>query len=278
MTRRTILITGCSSGIGEDTAYALKKKGWRVFASCRKEADCIRLRENGFDSVVIDYNDHDTIKGGFSSVLEATDGNLDALFNNGAYGCFGAVEDLPTEGLREIFENNFFGWHELTRLVIPVMRTQGHGRIIQCSSILGFVYLPWRGAYTATKHALEAMSNTLRLELRNTNIHVILLEPGPITTQFRVNSIPVFERWFDWRNSPNKLKYESELLQRLYEERGKKYPFELPPSAVSKKVIHALEASRPRSHYMITGATYLAALLRWMLPIRTLDRIAARIY
>ena len=278
MTSRTILITGCSSGIGKDTAYTLKKKGWRVFASCRQETDCVRLRENGFESVVIDYSDHNTIKSGLSSVLEATNGTLDALFNNGAHGLLGAVEDLPTQGLREIFESNFFGWHELTRLVIPIMRAQGYGRIIQCSSVLGFAYLPWRGAYTATKHALEAISNTLRVELRDTNIHIVLLEPGPITSQFRVNSIPIFERWFDWQNSPNKSKYESVLLQRLYEGRGRKDPFELPPSAVSKKVIHALEASKPRSHYMITGATYLATLLTWALPIRVLDRIVAKIY
>ena len=277
MTQKTILITGCSSGIGEDAAHALKARGWRVFASCRKEADCAALREQGFDSPRIDYTDEASITAGLAEVLEATGGTLDAVFNNGAHGFFGAVEDLPTQGLREIFETNFFGWHELTRQILPVMRAQGHGRILQCSSTLGFTYIPWRGAYAATKRALEAMSDTLRIEMRGTGIHVVLIEPGPITTMFREKGIPFFERWIDWENSPRRADYESGLIKRLYEGSGKKDLFELPASAVTAKVIRALEAPNPKPRYMITGATYLAAVFHRTLPDRALDAIASRI-
>ena len=277
MNQKTILITGCSSGIGKDAAIALKARGWRVFASCRQEADCEMLRSDGFESPQIDYTDETSITSGLAEVLEATDGTLDALFNNGAHGFFGAVEDLPTQGLREIFESNFFGWHELTRQILPVMRAQGHGHILQCSSTLGFTYIPWRGAYAATKRALEAMSDTLRIEMRGTGVHVVLIEPGPITTMFREKGIPFFERWIDWENSPRRADYENGLIQRLYHGSGKKDLFELPASAVTAKVIRALESKNPKPRYKITGATYLAAALHRTLPDRALDAIASRI-
>jgi NAD(P)-dependent dehydrogenase (short-subunit alcohol dehydrogenase family) len=277
MAKNSILITGCSSGIGEDTARALRARGWRVFASCRQQADCDRLIAEGFDSPRIDYTDKASITSGLADVLNATGGTLDALFNNGAHGFFGAVEDLPTQGLREIFETNLFGWHELTRQVIPVMRTQGHGRILQCSSTLGFTYIPWRGAYSATKRALEALSDTLRIEMRSTGVHVVLIQPGPITTMFREKGIPFFERWIDWENSPRRAQYENGLIKRLYEGSGKKDMFELPARAVTAKVIRALEAPRPKARYKVTGATYIAAALHRTLPDRALDAIAARI-
>ncbi|THH35025.1 SDR family NAD(P)-dependent oxidoreductase [Aliishimia ponticola] len=275
MARPTILITGCSSGIGLDAAHSLRRAGWRVFASCRRQEDCDRLRVQGFDSPRIDYADRDSIHSGLAQVLAETGGTLDALFNNGAFASPGAVEDLPTDALREIFETNFFGWHELTRAVIPVMRAQGHGRIVQCSSVLGFVSLPWRGAYSSTKFALEALTDTLRIEMRDTPIHVVLIEPGPITTKFRENAIPQFERWVDWQNSPRRAQYEGSLLKRLYENRGKDR-FELPPSAVTDKLLHALTARRPRPRYYVTTPTYLMAALRRILPTRALDWISAR--
>ena len=197
--QKTILITGCSSGIGLDAARGMRDRGWRVFASCRQQQDCDRMRDEGFDSPLIDYTRPDTITDGLKQVLTATGGGLDVLFNNGAHGLPGAVEDLPTEALRDIFESNFFGWHELTRQVLRVMRAQGHGRIVQNSSILGLVTFPWRGAYVATKYAIEGLTDTLRIELTDTNIHVILIEPGPVTSKIRENSIPHFERYVDWR-------------------------------------------------------------------------------
>lgn len=273
---KSILITGCSSGIGLAAAHGLRAQGWRVFASCRQQRDCDRLRAQGFESPLIDYADAETIMSGLSEVLTATGGTLDALFNNGAYGMPGAVEDVPTEGLRHIFEANFFGWHELTRLVIPVMRAQGHGRIVQCSSVLGLVAYPWRGAYTATKFALEGLSDTLRLELKGTGIHVVLIEPGPITSKLREKAIPHFERFIDWQNSALRDKYEGGLLKRLYEDRGPDR-FELPPSAVTAKLIHALEARRPAPRYYVTTPTYIAGILRRILPTRLSDAVLGRV-
>lgn len=272
---KSILITGCSSGIGLACARGLKDRGWRVFAACRQEADCDRLRAEGFDAPRIDYTDEDSIHAGLQHVLDATGGTLDALFNNGAFGLPGAVEDLPTDGLRTIFEANFFGWHTLTRAVIPVMRAQGSGRIIQCSSVLGLVTLPWRGAYNATKFALEGLTDTLRLEMHGTPIHVCLIEPGPVTSDLRKKSIPHFERWIDWKASARSAQYQDTLLARLYRDTGRD-PFELPPEAVLKKLIHALEAPTPRPRYYVTFPTYLSGALRRLLPTRALDWVMRR--
>ena len=276
MQGRTILITGCSSGIGLDAARGLRQRGWRVFAACRKPDDCDRLRAEGFDSPHIDYTDPATIDAGLAEVLAATGGTLDALFNNGAHGLPGAVEDIPTQALRDIFETNFFGWHTLTRAVIPVMRAQGHGRIIQCSSILGFIAFRWRGAYVATKYALEGLTDTLRLELHGTGIHAVLIEPGPITSRLRQNAIPWFERYIDWRHSALRATYESGLLKRLYEDRGPDR-FELPPAAVTECLARALDAHRPRARYGVTTPTHVAAVLRRLLPTRLIDRMLTRI-
>jgi len=276
MAQKSILITGCSSGIGYASAIGLRDAGWRVFASCRKPEDCARLQAEGFDSPLIDYADTASIRAGLDEVLEATGGTLDALFNNGAYGTPGAVEDLPTDALRANFEANFFGWHELSRSVIPVMRAQGHGRIVQNSSVLGFVALRWRGAYNSTKFALEALTDTLRLEMRDTPIHIILIEPGPVTSNIRVNSIPHFERWIDWEASPRAEQYRRGLCKRLYEDNGPDQ-FELPPEAVVKKLRHAIESPRPRPRYFVTTPTYLMSFLRRILPTRALDWFLARV-
>ncbi|MEP2639529.1 MULTISPECIES: SDR family NAD(P)-dependent oxidoreductase [Roseobacteraceae] len=275
MTQKTILITGCSSGIGYTAAVGLRARGWRVFAACRSAQDCARLQHQGFESPLLDYTDTATIDAALAEVLAATGGTLDALFNNGAHGAPGAVEDLPTDALRAIFEANFFGWHHLTRAVLPVMRAQGHGRVIQCSSVLGFVALPWRGAYTATKFALEGLTDTLRIEMRDTPIHVVLIEPGPVTSKIRQNSIPHFERWVNWRDSPRRAQYEASLNKRLYEDRGPDL-FELPAVAVLEKLIPACEARRPQARYYVTAPTHLMGLLRRILPTRTLDWVLSR--
>ncbi|MEL6467695.1 MAG: SDR family NAD(P)-dependent oxidoreductase [Pseudomonadota bacterium] len=275
MAQKSVLITGCSSGIGYAAAHRLRDAGWQVFASCRTADDCARLTAEGFASPRIDYTDTPSIAAGVNDVLTATGGTLDALFNNGAFGTPGAVEDLPTDALRAIFEANFFGWHELTRQVIPVMRAQGHGRIVQCSSVLGFVTMPWRGAYNATKFALEGLTHTLRIEMRDTPIDVVLIQPGPVTSKIRVNSIPHFEKWIDWEGSVRVEQYRNKLRKRLYEDRGPD-AFELPADAVVKKLRHALEAPRPRSTYKVTTPTYLMAAARRLLPKAGLDWLLSR--
>lgn len=275
MTGKTILITGCSSGIGYDAAHGLRARGWRVFASCRQERDCDRLRDEGFESPQLDYGDEASIHRALGEVLEATGGTLDALYNNGAYAVPGAVEDLPTGALREIFEANVFGWHTLTRAVVPVMRAQGHGRIVNCSSVLGLVPMPWRGAYVSTKYALEGLTDVLRIEMRDTPIDVILIEPGPITSRIRANSVPHFETWIDWRASPRARQYEASLLKRLYAAPSKDR-FELPPSAVTDKLLRALEHPRPKPRYYVTFPTHLMGRLRRLLPTRALDALIDR--
>ncbi len=273
---KSLLITGCSSGIGLDAARGMRDQGWRVFAACRQQRDCDRMRAEGFDSPRIDYTDADSIQSGLAEVLDATGGTLDALFNNGAHGLPGAVEDLPTDALRTIFEANFFGWHDLTRQVIPVMRAQGHGRIVQNSSILGFVAFPWRGAYVATKFAIEGLTDTLRVELAGTGIHVALIEPGPVTSKIREKSIPHFERFVDWENSALRDLYEKHLIKRLYHSNGPD-TFELPARAVTNKLLHACTSKRPRARYYVTTPTHIAGRLKRVLGTRAIDRILLRL-
>lgn len=272
---RSVLITGCSSGIGLDAARTLHARGWRVFATCRQEADCDRLRAEGLESFPLDYADEDSIASALQTALDRTGGTLDALYNNGAFACPGAAEDLPRAALREIFEVNLFGYHDLTRRVIPVMRAQGHGRIVNCSSVLGLVGMRWRAAYVSTKFALEGLTDVLRVEMRDTGIHVSLIEPGPIPTRIRENSIPHFEKWIDWEHSARAEEYRS-LLHRLYEPKQGPDRFELPCSAVTEKLIHALESPRPRGRYYVTNATHLMGLARRILPTSALDWLIAK--
>jgi len=275
MPPRSILITGCSSGIGLDAARGLRARGWRVFATCRQANDCDRLQGEGLESFVLDYADEASIAAAVAEVSARTGGTLDAVFNNGAYACPGAVEDLPRDALRAIFEVNLFGYHDLARRVIPMMRAQGQGRIINCSSVLGLVGMTWRGAYVATKFAMEGLTDVLRIEMRGTGIEVILIEPGPIATRIRENAIPHFERWIDWQASPRADQYRG-LLARLYEPATKKDAFELQPKAVTAKLIHALEARRPKARYFVTTPTYLMNVARRILPTRALDWLIAR--
>lgn len=269
MPPRSILITGCSSGIGYDAAHTLHKRGWRVFATCRQQADCDRLIAEGLESFPLDYASEDSIAAAVAEVKLRTGGTLDALYNNGAYACPGAVEDLPRGALREIFETNLFGYQDLTIKIIPLMRAQGHGRIINCSSVLGLVGAKWRGAYVATKFAMEGLTDVMRIEMHGTGIDIILIEPGPIPTKIRVNAIPYFEKWIDWENSARREEYRP-LLDRLYHGKGAD-TFELPPSAVTKKLIHALESRRPKPRYFVTFPTYLMGVARRILPTRALD-------
>ena len=275
--QKSILITGCSSGIGLDCAKTLHTMGWQVFASCRKQEDCERLTALGLDAPRLDHADAQSITDTLAYITNKTGGTLNAVFNNGAFAIPGAVEDLPTDALRSIYETNVFGYHEVARQVLPVMRAQGHGRILNCSSVLGLVVLPWRGAYNSTKFALEALTDTLRIEMRDTNIKVILIEPGPIGTKIRENSIPHFEKWIDWKNSPRKAQYKTGLIKRLYGPQKGPDTFELPASAVTAKVIKALESPNPNPRYYVTTATYLMGFFRRILSTRALDWIIIRL-
>jgi NAD(P)-dependent dehydrogenase (short-subunit alcohol dehydrogenase family) len=276
--QKTVLITGCSSGIGYCVAKGLKQRGYHVIATARKQQDVERLRTEGFNSVPLDLANSDSIQHAFKDIMQTisqTNGNcLYALFNNGAFGLPGAVEDLTRENLKHQFDTNVFGWLELTNLVIPVMRKQGFGRIIQNSSVLGFVAMPFRGAYNASKYAIEGLSDTMRLELKDTEIYISLVEPGPIISRFRANAVKELQQHIDIDNSVHRDKYHG-VLERLNKE-GPAVPFTLPPEAVLKRVIHALEAKKPKPRYYVTFPTYLFAYLKRFLSHRQMDFILAK--
>jgi len=274
MTERSILITGCSSGIGLASARVLKARGWRVFATARKPEDLARLKdEDGLESLHLNYAEPDSIAAAAGQVLDATSRTLTALFNNGAYGQPGAVEDLRPEVLRAQFEANVIGWHDLTRRVVPAMREQGEGRIVYCSSVLGLIAAPYRGAYCASKFAVEALADTLRVELGGTGIDVSLIEPGPIATRFIEHAIEHYRLNIDMEGSPHREIYRARLARM---EAGGQKTFKLPPEAVAAKLVHALEAKRPKARYYVTFPTYAVAVLRRLLPTRALDVVAAK--
>jgi len=272
---KSVLITGCSSGIGLCVAKGLKERGYRVFATARKMQDVERLHAEGFESLQLDLDDSNSIQNAVDQVAKETNGQLYALFNNGAYGQPGAVEDLDRATLRAQFETNLFGTVELTNLIIPLMRAQGRGRIIQNSSVLGLVVLPYRGAYNASKFALEAITDTLRLELHGSGVLLSLIEPGPIESRFRKNAFKAYQRNIDKTQSVHREHYE--VTEARLTKEGPAVPFTLPPEAVLKRVIHALESTRPKVRYYVTFPTYLLATLRRLLPFRLLDRLLLKI-
>lgn len=267
----TILITGALSGIGLHASETLRDGGWRVLATCRRAEDAARLQAAGLDVLRLELASEASVAEAAGEALERTGGRLDALFNNAAFATPGAVEDLPRAALREIFETNLFGQIDLTNRVLPAMRRAGAGRVVMNSSVLGLVAAPWRGAYVATKFALEGITDALRVELAGSGIHVILIEPGPIDTPFRRNSAPHFERHVDWRASPHRRTYEERLLPRLYADTPG--PGQHPPSAVTARLVEALESRRPRARYAVTGVTRGAAWMRRLLPDAVVDRV-----
>jgi NAD(P)-dependent dehydrogenase (short-subunit alcohol dehydrogenase family) len=267
---RTIIITGASSGIGAHCARALAADGWHVFATARKPEDLDSLRRDGLSAHYLDYREPESIAALADDVLRATGGHLDALFNNGAHAQPGAVEDIPVAALREQFEANLFGWHELTRRIVPVMRAQGHGRIVHCSSILGLVPARWRGAYVSSKHALEGLMLCMRMELEGTGIHVSMIEPGPIKSRFATNALAWFERNIDVEASAHREAYESELAR--MRAGGIRSRFKLGPEAVDRALRHALEHPHPRPHYPVTFPARVGVALRRLLPARLFYR------
>lgn len=270
---RTILVTGASSGIGAHCARALRAEGWRVFATARKPQDIAALESDGIEAFYLDYREPPSIEALAEAVLERTGGRLDALFNNGAYNQVGAVEDLPVAALREQFEANVFGWHDLTRRIVPVMRQQGHGRIILCSSIYGRVPGRFRGAYAASKHAVEGLMLSLRLELHGSGIHVSLIEPGPIVSKMAANGLPYFLANIDRDGSVFREQYRAQL-ERL-RSGGIKSRLKLGPEAVHEALRHALLSQRPRPHYVVTSPARIGLALKRLLPASLLYRILA---
>jgi len=271
---RRVLITGCSSGIGRRAAEMLAERGHHVVASLRDPSDVAEWPHGHIPAVVLDLDDPASIRAGLGAAVEAVGGPIEALFNNGAYGQPGAVEDLKRDTLRAQLETNLLGTVELTNLIIPSMRAAGFGRIVQNSSVLGVSALAFRGAYVASKFALEGISDTLRLELTGSGIDVSLIEPGPITSGFRANAQRAFEANIDWQHSVHHEAYERQLAR--LKTAGPAAPFTLPPEAVVRRVIHAIESRRPKARYPVTVPTYLFAVLKRLLTTRAMDRVLMR--
>ena len=265
------MITGCSSGIGFNAAIELRKRNWRVLATCRQRSDCAKLISEGLETFPLDLSDEKSIIDAVAKVKDKTSGSLDAIFNNGAFMLPGAVEDLKRNAIREIFEVNVFGQIDLTNRCLPLLLKSQDPRVVNSSSVLGFASLPYRGAYNATKFALEAFTDAFRREHLNEIIKFILIEPGPISTKIRENAIPRFEKWIDWENSRRRAFYEKILIKRLYNPSQKKDRFEQTPLHVTKKLIHALESSNPRARYFVTKPTYVASLITRLLPTKLQD-------
>ncbi|WBA12395.1 SDR family oxidoreductase [Salinivibrio kushneri] len=266
-----ILITGCSTGIGYACAKALHEQGHTVIASCRKPDDVSRLQREGLTCIQLDVSDTASINQAVEAVEQMTGGKLFALFNNGAYGQPGALEDLPTDALRAQFETNVFGWHHLTQALLPMLLNYGEGRIVQNSSVLGIVALKYRGAYNASKFALEGWTDTLRLELSDTPIKMSLIEPGPIETAFRANALSAFKHWVDPNKSRHQQAYQAQLDRLAADEGGNKYT--LPADALVAPLTHALFSPRPKIRYRVTQPTVWMAILKRLLPSRWLDRV-----
>ncbi|MDQ2070431.1 SDR family NAD(P)-dependent oxidoreductase [Natronospira bacteriovora] len=272
--RPTLLITGCSSGIGEAAAHLFRDRGWRVFATARRTLDVHRLERAGLEALQLDLNDSLSITVAVDQIMEATDGRIDALINNAAFALPGAVEDLSRAAMRSQFEANVFGTIELTNRVLPLMRQRGKGRIVMISSILGLVSMPWRGAYNASKFALEGFTDALRMELKGSGIDVVTINPGPVESSFRKSALANARRYIDLKGSVHAEHYER--LERLNSDPEGRMPGSVSPAAVMRRLVKALESRRPRARYYVTLPAYVLSFLRRILPTRWLDGVLRR--
>ena len=268
-TPRSILITGCSSGIGLDAARTMAKRGWRVIATARKPADLAMLETGGLEALALDYADEGSVAACAEAVLERLSGAPDAVFHNGAYGQAGALEDITRDLMRQQFEANFLGWHDLTRRLLPAMRARGSGRIVLNSSVLGFAALGFRGPYNASKFALEGWAETLRIELFSSGLKVVVIEPGPITSKFRQNAKARFFATIDPERSAYRDTYRRQIARLESDGKGR---FELPASAVTEKLVLACESANPAPVYRVTTPTHIMAFARRLLPSRAFTR------
>ena len=273
MKTKNILITGCSSGIGKDVAITLHNKGWRVFATCRSKTDCNFFTKLGIESFPLDLLKEESINCAVNLVKQKTKSQLDVLFNNGAYAIPGAIQDIPRSAMREIFEVNVFGQIDLINRCIPLMMNSDYPKVINCSSVLGFISLPYRGLYSATKYSIEALTDALRRENYDNKIKFVLIQPGPINTEIKKKSIKHFERWIDWKKSIHRKTYENKVIKRLYDNNHKDSfnSYELQPNEVTKLLINILNSKKPKARYKITIQTKIAQIMTKLLPTNTLD-------
>jgi len=273
MKTKNILITGCSSGIGKNVAITLHNKGWRVFATCRSKTDCTFFTKLGIESFPLDLLKEESINCAVNLVKQKTKSQLDVLFNNGAYAIPGAIQDIPRSAMREIFEVNVFGQIDLINRCIPLMMNSDYPKVINCSSVLGFISLPYRGLYSATKYSIEALTDALRRENYDSKIKFVLIQPGPINTDIKKKSIKHFEKWIDWKKSIHQKTYENKVIKRLYDNNYKDSfnSYELQPDEVTKILINVINSKKPKARYKITIQTKIAQIMIKLLPTNTLD-------
>lgn len=255
--QKTVLITGCSSGIGLESAHELKRQGFRVLAACRKSEDVERMNQAGFTGILLDLDSPESVEHAADEVIALTENRLYGLFNNAGFGLYGPLPTISREQMEQQFSANFFGAHQLTMRLLPAMIPHGEGRIVMTSSVMGLISTPGRGAYAASKYALEAWSDALRMELRHTGIKVSLIEPGPIRTRFTENVNQT------QRDKP-------------VENPGIAARFTLGPEAVVAKVRHAFESPNPKLRYPVTVVTWVVSLLKRLLPACAMDKILHR--
>lgn len=272
---KTVLVTGCSSGIGQATARVLAEEGWKVLPTARSDGDLEELRAEGFDPIRLDLGDSASVTEAARMALELAGGTLGALVNNAGYAQLGAVEDLSRAALRRQFEANVFGMQELTNLLIPTFRRQGFGRIVNVSSVYGRISAPLVGAYAASKYAMEALSDSMRVELRGSGVAVSLIEPGPIVTKFRRNAASQSADHLAPGEGRYGEKYARKLRSGQEGEGDKPKPFSAPPEAVAKRILHALTSSRPKRRYCVTLPAYLVAAARRLAPDALVDALQA---
>ncbi len=275
MDKKPILITGASSGIGYYCLKELSKnKDFLVYGTCRKDEDIKRLHDEGLNVLKLDLSSSESIKNCVEEFLSKSGGKIYALFNNAGFGQPGAIEDISRKVLKEQFETNLFGLHEITTYFLPIMRRQGYGKIINHSSVLGFVALRFRGAYNASKYALEGLSDTLRLELMGTNIYISLIQTGPVRSRFRENALQKFLQNIDRENSYFKEEYKQKLASLQSKE---DVPFTLSEDAVYQVLLQILNSKKPKPKYQITKVTQFFSFLKRVLPISWLDKILRKI-
>ena len=272
---QNILITGCSSGIGLETALTLKKNGIKVYASARKDKDVEMLKDLGFETFKIDVRNKDEIKYALETILK-NDLKLDAVFNNAGFGQPGAVEDLSVKVLKKQFNTNFFGLHELTIQAMKIFRAQGYGKIIQHSSVLGIISLKFRGAYNASKYAIEGINDTLRQEVLGSQIYISTINTGPVTSKFRENALKKFNKNITVEGSFWEETYKKELKARL-ETTEDKAPFNLPASSVANTVLKIMNTKKPKPRYYVTTATHLLGFFKRILTTSLLDKLLNKI-
>ena len=273
MSKKNILITGCSSGIGYDVAHYLHENGYKVYATARKQKDVERLNSEGLDAYKLDVTSASDIEE-MLSIIVSNDSAIYAVFNNAGYGQPGALEDISTDVLKEQFETNLFGLHELTRQSLSIMRKQGYGRIIQHSSVLGIIALRFRGAYNASKYAIEGLCDTLRLELMDTDIYVCTVNTGPVHSDFRKNAIIKFKQNVTHLGSNYEEEYKKELLDTQTKDDD---IFTKDSIVVIRNILDALESKKPKPRYYNTFATHLLGSLKRVLTTSVLDKVLYKI-